>query len=115
MGYMTEISILNDRWEEIRDKPVEFVEQIYNSSMSYGRYPDYIIGQTTVARTHHADDIRIYYAGQNSFCDVYPAKNESLQSLKIHLKFIKTAKAYIQHAEKITKEAISKLEESEKK
>jgi putative transposase len=31
MGFMTEVSILNDRWDEIRKNPKEFVEQVYRS------------------------------------------------------------------------------------
>ena len=33
MGFMTEVSILNDRWEEIRKNAPAFVEQLYEASI----------------------------------------------------------------------------------
>jgi hypothetical protein len=111
MGFMTEISILNDRWDEIRKNAGEFVEQIYMSSMTNGREPQYIIGQTTVERTHHADDVRVYFAGRNSFFDAYPEKGMSKGQLEHHLKYLKEMKRYIKLSEDATKAEIIKGEE----
>lgn len=112
MGYMTEVSILNDRWREIRENPSEFVEQLYTSSLNgtSDRYGNYVIGQTTVAKTHHADDIRVYFSGRNSFFEAYPVKHETVDQLKHHLKYLKEMKAYIKLAEEATKKAIAKGE-----
>lgn len=110
MGYMTELSILNDRWDEIRKNAGDFVEQIYISSITDGKSPDWIIGQTTVARTHHADYIRVYFSGRNSFFDSYPEKNMSVERLKSHLGYLKEVKQYIKLCESETKELIAKGE-----
>lgn len=99
MGYMTEIGILNDRWSEIRKDPAKFVEQIYQSSMSNGREPNYIIGQTTVARTHHADHLHVYYAHGNSFFEAYPEREFDLRRLEYHLEAIKHMKRYLKTCE----------------
>jgi len=116
MGFMTEVSILNDRWDEIRENPAAFVDQIYTASMS-GNSPDsiygkYVIGQTTVAPTHHADDIRVYFSGRNSFFDAYPARDISMDRLKHNLKYLKEMRGYIKVAEQATKKAIAEGEEN---
>lgn len=112
MGFMTDVSILNDRWDEIRRNPDMFVNQIYSSSMSAGREPEYVIGQTTVAPTHHADDIRVYFSGRNMFFDSYPKKEWTKDRLELHLKHLKEMKGYIKIAEAATKEAIAKGEDN---
>jgi len=117
MGYMTEVSILNDRWHEIRESPTEFVEQLYTSSVggtSY-RYGHYVIGQTTVAASHHADDLRVFFSGRNSFFDAYPQKNMDTRRLKYHLDYLKEMKRYIKVAEAATKELIAKGDKIESK
>lgn len=111
MGFMTEISVLNDRWGEIRKDPSKFVEQIYQSSMSFGRTPDYVIGQTTVARTHHADDLRVYHAHGNSFFDAYPDKGFDVRRLEMHLGFLKEMKRYLKICEVETKSRIESSKE----
>lgn len=110
MGFMTEVSILNDRWNEIRKKPAEFVEQIYHSSISNGRLCEYVIGQTTVAKTHHADDLRVYYAARNSFFDAYPENRFDRSTLEYQLKSIKSMKNYLKICETQTKLLLAKVE-----
>ncbi|WP_348269727.1 hypothetical protein P8936_16390 [Edaphobacter paludis] len=110
MGYMTEIGILNDRWDEIRKEPAKFVEQIFESSVSGGRSPRYIIGQTTVAKTHHADDMKVYIAHQNSFYEAYPERGADLRTLKLRQDDLKRMKQYIASCEKQTVANIAKLE-----
>jgi len=111
MGFMTEVSILNDRWEEIRKNAPAFVEQLYTASIG-GRdgYPSYIIGQTTVARTHHADDLRVYFSARNSFFDAYPENSMPVDRLKAHLKYLKEMKEYIKISEQAIKLRIAKGE-----
>lgn len=110
MGYMTEISILNDRWTEIRKEPAKFVEQIYENSMSFGRYPSYVIGQTTVAKTHHADTLHVYYARGNSFFESYPEQDFDTRRLKYHLDALQNMKRYLKICETETKVLIAKAE-----
>lgn len=117
MGFMTEVSILNDMWDQINRNPTEFVNQVYASSMSGTSevYGPYVIGQTTVAKTHHADDIRVYFSGRNSFYDAYPGKNMDIRRLKYHLESLKEMKRYIKLSEDATKAAIAKGENVETK
>lgn len=112
MGFMTEVSILNDRWDEIRRNPKEFVETLYMHSIGGDQYSRWIIGQTTATPSHHADDIRVYFAGRNSFFDAYPWKDryQDLESLKRHLGYIKEMRGYLKISEDATKEAIAKGE-----
>jgi hypothetical protein len=108
---MTEVSILNDRWDEIRKNPKEFVEQLHNASMDlFYAQSNYIIGQTTVARTHHADDLRVYFAARNAFFEAYPESGMTLDSLKRHLKYLSEMKRHIKVSEEATKKAIEKGE-----
>lgn len=114
MGFMTEVSILNDRWDEIRKNPVAFVADIYEHSATGGHYyRSYAIGQTTVAPTHHADDLRVYFSRGNSFFDAYPDKKMSGERLKMHISFLKDMRSYIKIAETATKKLIAKGEASE--
>lgn len=117
MGFMTEVSILNDRWDEIRKNPAEFVEQVYVHSMTSGKYrtSGYVMAQTEVAPTHHADDIRVYFSGRNSFFDSYPDRYMPVDRLKNHLKYLKEMKGYIKISEAATKELIAKGEQVETK
>lgn len=108
MGFMTEVSILNDRWGEIREEPKNFVEQIYESSMSNGREPSYVIGQTTVAKTHHADVLRVYYAAGNSFFDAHPQDDFDLRRLEMHLHFIADMQTYLSACEWETRQRLKK-------
>jgi len=111
MGYMTEVSILNDRWSEIRKNPEEFVEQICNACIRGSEdYSIYVIGQTTVAKSHHADDLRVYFAARNSFFDAYPDKDMAVDRLKRHLEYLKEMKRYLKIAEDATKLMIAKQE-----
>ena len=111
MGYMTEISILNDRWDEIRKSPEKFVDQIYTSSMSNGCEPSWIIGQTTVARTHHANDMRVYMAYGNSFVEAYPESSYDLRRLLLHQEFLESMSRYLKQCETATELLIAQYEE----
>jgi hypothetical protein len=76
MGFMTDITILNDGWDQIAKNPKEFVEKM--SSLMRGGYMDYDdpnrdsfgVGsygnQVQVGGSHHADDPRLYLSHLNS-------------------------------------------------
>jgi hypothetical protein len=110
MGFMTEVGILNDRWDEIRREPAKFVEEIYDASMGYDGHR-YIIGQTTVPPSHHADDVKVYYSGQNSFFEAYPTRHMDERLLKYHLASLKYMTAYLKTATAETKRMLGKIEE----
>lgn len=67
MGYMTEISILNDGWHNIKSDPERFIERISQGMHWDGDVRDRTLGGVTVHPSHHADDTRVYWAGRNSF------------------------------------------------
>lgn len=68
MGFMTEIGILNDCWDKIRKDPKKFVKGIDESMDRFaGERRPFVIGQTTVHPSHHADEPRVYLAQHNSF------------------------------------------------
>lgn len=78
MGFMTEISILNDAWHTIKEHPQEFIEKIdegMRGDRIYARSGELdtsygIAGYAnplTVYPSHHADVERVYVAGGNSF------------------------------------------------
>lgn len=114
MGFMTEVSILNDRWSEIRQNPQKFVDEIYDASLHQDlhqyRY-GYITGQTTVLPTHHADDMRVLYAARNSFLDAYPTRGMSKEQLESHLNRLKQMASYLKVAKEATKRELEKFKE----
>lgn len=108
MGYMTEIGILNDRWDEIRKEPAKFVQQIYENSISNGRINSWVIGQTTVAKTHHADEMKVYIAYQNSFTEAWPDRNIEIRLLEYHLKDLDLMISYLKASKKETEKLLEK-------
>jgi hypothetical protein len=69
MGFMTEISISNDFWHEVRENPDGFLDWIQrgmNWSHNYDGpyYPWYGV---KVQESHHADYAAVYIAWMNSF------------------------------------------------
>ena len=104
MGFMTEVSILNDRFSEIERNPDRFVTDIL-AGMNHGGDRNFL-AQTTVIPSHQADDIRVYFSGRNSFFDAYPRAGMSKERLERHLKYLKEMKAYIKIAEGATKSAL---------
>jgi len=79
MGFMTEISILNDSWHEIQDDPKQLVDAI-SRGMNERHATDHAargklsvhVNAITVQPSHHADEARLYIARQNSFLDLSP-------------------------------------------
>jgi hypothetical protein len=75
MGFMTEVSILNDGWDQIEKDPVGFVQRI-KEAMHQGRRDRTSRGlgnhanMLTLHPSHHADDKRIYLAYQNMFLNL---------------------------------------------
>lgn len=79
MGFMTEISILNDGWDRLKDSiledPERFVskiQELMNGDEHPGDLDDLMrLGNgSTVYRSHHADVPVLYLAWRNSFLDL---------------------------------------------
>jgi hypothetical protein len=101
MGFMTEISILNDRFDEIERDPVRFVADIRRGmNRDDSRY---FIGQTTIYPSHHADTAHVYLAARNSFTEAYPSSKEDAQNLSWRLDRLKEMRQYIALCTKETK------------
>ena len=82
MGFNSTVFILNDHLGDIRRNPQRFVDEVYHAILSHGRVPDYIVGQTTVMQTAHADVHRLYMSHGNAMIDLsfpYSAKQELLK------------------------------------
>lgn len=78
MGYMTTVTFQNDMWNTIKENPEEFIRTIEEGmSGAIGNYSVLREGEVSdfgiayyanglkVAQAHHADDVRLYYVGEN--------------------------------------------------
>lgn len=101
MGFMTEISVLNDRLSEIERDPVRFVADIVRATNHGG--DRYYIGQTTIHPSHHADTAHVYLAARNSFTEMYPPNTADAQELNWRLEKLKEVRSYIALCTKETK------------
>lgn len=76
MGFMTEVSILNDAWDVIESNPDQLVQAIKKGMNEHASTTHavrgskggiYISPPITVHPSHHADDEMLYVAYQNGF------------------------------------------------
>lgn len=78
MGYMTEISILNDAIDVVLDNPDQLADAIRegmngepgDTHAVRSKTGGIFINPITTQPSHHADDPRVYIASQNSFTDI---------------------------------------------
>lgn len=124
MGFNTTVFLLNDRLDEIKRNPQQFVEEVYQAILSHGRDKDrWITGQTTVMPTAHADVHRLYMSHGNAMIDLsypYSAKEELLKNggdqkrlvwmIEYYRENLKIAKSIMKDWER----ELKKLEEKEK-
>lgn len=122
MGYMTTVTFQNDMWDTIRENPEEFINAIEKGMdnpllMGSEEVSEYGVGNyangLTVSRSHHADDPRLYYVGQNG---MYPigygsgdCEHESREDLKCRKMFVECAQRFINDEKQKIKEAEEKL------
>lgn len=67
MGYNTTVFILNDRLGDIERNPEKFVQQMVDAVHEPGFY---VMGQTVVMPTAHADQFRLYATQANSIVEL---------------------------------------------
>lgn len=74
MGFMTELSLLNDAWHAIERNPTQLVDAIKRGMNgapgdTHGIHDGNSVyaNPITTFPSHHADDPRVYIAWQNSF------------------------------------------------
>lgn len=102
MGYMTTITILNDGFGNIEKDPQKFTDNIKDGMNGINRWDltkrkninSYGVGNHTnlmeVAKSHHADDPRMYVIFQNSMdCIGWGNDSEHLEHRKRVLKIAK--------------------------
>ncbi len=92
MGFMTQVGILNDMLSTIKDSPKQFVEGVCSAINLYPneRQP-YIVGQTTVLPSHHADEPVVTLAYANNFVDFRFARTLDEQILKHRVQMARRA------------------------
>lgn len=77
MGYNTAISFLNDAANLLdkKENQEKFCRDLYLAILSGQKETNISIGNhanpVTVKRTHHADDLHLYFHGHNSMMDHY--------------------------------------------
>ena len=83
MGYLTTITIYNDRLHEIKEDPEKFVEDItkYIAKGGMARF-DYALAETKIQKPRHADDHTIYVHLGNTVIDVNPYTRE-MEAIRI--------------------------------
>jgi len=119
MGYMTTITFLNDEFDQIEKFPEQFIEAIklgmygidkYDKNTNRKFITTHGIGYhgncIDIAKSHHADDIRLYLVGQNMMT-TFGYANDDIKDLELRKELLETAKWIIKDEER----RIKKLED----
>jgi len=120
MGYMTTITFLNDGFDQIEKYPEQFIEAIklgmygidkYNRNSNRKFITTHGIGYhgnlVEVAKSHHADDYRLYLVGRNTM-NTFGYANE-IEDIKYRKELVEMVKLIIKDEEKRIKELEEKL------
>ena len=120
MGYMTTVTFLNDGFDQIEKYPEQFIEAIklgmygidkHNKGTSRKFITTHGIGNHSnlveVAKSHHADEHRLYLVGRNTMTTLGYA-NE-IEDIKYRKELVEMAKWIIKDEEKRIKELEEKL------
>jgi len=115
MGYMTTLTFLNDGFDQIEKYPEQFIDAIklgmygidkHNKNTSRKFITTHGVGYhgnlVEVAKSHHADDYRLYLVGRNAMT-TFGYANE-IDDIKYRKKLVKMAKCIIKNEEKRIKE-----------
>jgi hypothetical protein len=114
MGFMTEISILNDQFSTIEKNPERFVQDI-RQHMNFGGQG---VGQCTILKTHHSDDARVLFSHQNTFMDfdsplyVFTKSSsfpDSKREIEFKLKMLEQAQEYLNQHRRFLKEDLERV------
>ena len=112
MGYLTTITIYNDRCNELTRHPKELAEKLYNAcsgvQLAIGRDYDSLGSQCDLLilqKPRHADDNTLYLHAGNTVVDVYNANSEwaidaFLSEMKYHTKRLKQLKQELKNNER---------------
>jgi len=115
MGYMTTVTFLNDGFDQIEKYSEQFIEAIklgmygidkYNRNSNRKIITTHGIGYhgnlVEVAKSHHADDYRLYLVGRNTMT-TFGYANE-IDDIKYRKELVEIAKWIIEDEEKRIKE-----------
>ena len=121
MGYMTVISVLNDAWDEMKDKPNVFIENIqkgmhdYNETLvhdySVGPYANYM----EVHASFHSSESKLLLVGLNHMEDVENVatyKKSNPYYLKYKLDAIQRAQSILDRAKENIEQLLKECENS---
>lgn len=72
MGYLTTFTVYNDNCDQIKEKPKEFANAIYNAccNTSITYRSNVFNGVVIPQKTRHADDMTIYAHAGNTVCEI---------------------------------------------
>ena len=120
MGYMTIVTFLNDGFDQIEEYPEQFIEAIklgmygidkHNRNSNRNFITTHSIGYhgnlVEIAKSHHADDYRLYLVGRNAMT-TFGYANE-IDNIKYRKELVEMAKWIIKDEEKRIKELEGKL------
>ena len=123
MGHMTTLTFLNDGFDQIEKYPEQFIKAIklgmygidkHNRNTSRKFITTHGIGYhcnlVEIAKSHHADDYRLYLVGRNTMT-TFGYTNE-IEDIKYRKELVKMAKLIIKDEEKRIKELEKKMEEN---
>lgn len=113
MGYMTTITILNDGFDQIKQNPERFVENIQLGMNGINTWRKrerkintYSVGNhcnpMEVAQSHHADEARLYLVYQNMMTTFGWAND--LEDIKLRKRLLEEVKFIIEEEERKIKE-----------
>jgi len=125
MGFMTTLTFLNDGFDQIEKYPEQFIDAIKlgmygidknirnNSNTGRKFITTHGIGYhgnlVEIAKSHHADDFRLYLVGRNTMT-TFGYANE-IDDIKYRKELVEMAKWIIKDEEKRIKELERKMEE----
>jgi hypothetical protein len=116
MGYMTTITILNDAWDQIKKNPEQFIENINKGMSGIGYFGErdgktihsYPVGNHAnpmdVARSHHADEDRLYLAFENSLFPIGDNDMDCIKDIEYRKRILERVKWWLKIEEKRIRE-----------
>jgi len=120
MGYMITLTFLNDGFDQIEEHPEQFIDAIKLGMYGIDKHNNYSnrkfitthgIGYHSnlieVAKSHHADDYRLYLVGRNTMT-TFGYANE-IEDIKYRKELVEMVKLIIKDEEKRIKELEEKL------
>ena len=123
MGHMTTLTFLNDGFDQIEKYPEQFIKAIKLGMYGIDKHNRntsrkfitthgivYHCNLVEIAKSHHADDYRLYLVGRNTMT-TFGYTNE-IEDIKYRKELVKMAKLIIKDEEKRIKELEKKMEEN---